>query len=77
MTNVKLPRAYILSFPGVFYNASVLFTLAITFDRYLKVEYGLQYHNVFTKKRLVILIVAAWTIAFLTPLTSLLTPDAR
>ena len=36
----------------IFYVHSILLTLAINLDRYMKVKYGLRYHQMVTKKKL-------------------------
>ena len=49
---------------GLFcYNASLLFTLAICVDRYMKVEHGLRYHMLATNRRLILAMAAVWFIS--------------
>ena len=52
-----------LPMAGLFYAASVFTSLAITMDRYLKVRYGLRYHQIVTKKRVAIFVVLLWTLS--------------
>ena len=48
---------------SIFDKASLLFTLAINIDRYLKVKYGLRYYEIVLKGRLVTAITTTWTFA--------------
>ena len=43
-----------------FSTSSIIFTFAINLDRYAKVEYGVRYHQLALKKRLVIVIMSIW-----------------
>ena len=52
---------------GVFYITSVFLTLAMTLDRYLKVQHGLRYHQLATKKRMVVALVVLWVSAAVVP----------
>ena len=52
---------------GAFYTSSVIFTLAMTLDRYIKVEYGLRYHTLVTKKRLALVLALVWGFSILLP----------
>lgn len=43
-----------------FYLSSVLFTIAMALDRYIKVKYGLHYYRVMTNKRKIMGLIAIW-----------------
>ena len=53
------------------YIASILFTLAITVDRYMKIEYVLRYEDIVTKKRVGKWIVCIWLFSLLSSSSSL------
>ena len=61
-SSVEVSWAYFQGFEPVrvFSVSSVLFTLCVTLDRYIKVEYCLRYHAIATKRRLVYLIAFVW-----------------
>ena len=64
---------------SVFHTASILFTLAINLDRYLKVKYGLRYYEIVRTVRLVKAIAITWTFAvffWVIPM-SLINDDSR
>ena len=48
-----------------FFMASILFTLAMNLDRYLKVEHGLRYNQIANKKRLLVVLIFAWIFSVL------------
>ena len=48
---------------SIFDTCSLLFTLAINIDRYLKVKYGLRYYEIVLTRRLVAAITITWTFA--------------
>ena len=50
---------------STFHTSSILFTLAINLDRYLKVKYGLRYYEIVLAGRLAALITLTWTFAVL------------
>ena len=65
---------------STFGTASILFTLAINLDRYLKVKFGLRYYEIVLTERLTIAIILTWPFAVLfcvIPMASIGDDDKR